>query len=565
MSRSMSRSMSRNMSKKPLHYHSSNRDKYDKHDKHDKPNICKLSINLLKKNTLASNYTKYKKYVKSLINKFKTSSSTLPILNSIFNIKNKTHFTTILKELPLDKYNKIPPFIEIFKYLITKQEFINKFSTEEIKQLQLFLSTIDSSTNKDTNKNIYEFLSKSKLGDKLSSNYYYLDDTIKNELTILYPSVLFHSLLINSYTSFEIIQDLEENIKKLYTFSILWKGKKIDNFLYLYMYNNKTSENNIKRIGTEIIKRILFFNEFLQTDKLPSKFIVFLTDNKKEIDEDVISKMHFKTLNINTAVTNGLDIIIYRQEELLKSIFHELIHFHNLDFRTTPPKLISYLMKTHNINAENKYTLFESVTESLANILNNIFQSRDIKHFESNLESEIMFSTMQIAKILSICGYKKWKEFAKLDSSSGSGSGNSSSSDTIHNHNKRNPYKQFKQDSCVFSYYILKFYIMLSLDTYFKNCLDLKLKFIQTEDSFNKLIDLFDSSRHNKYLENIINNILGNKNNKLYNNKINNNNNNNQTKKIIKNLNKKHSKSAKQNITIKTLRMTCLENDLFEE
>lgn len=544
-SRSISRSMNKSK-KRSQHNYSSNEGMH---------NICKLSINLLKKNTVASNYTKYKQYVKSLIKKFKTSSSTLQILNSIFNIKNKTHFTTIFKEQPLDKYNKIPPFIEIFKFLITKQEFINKFSTEEIKQLQLFLSTIDSSTNKDTNKDkdIYKFLSKSKLGDKLSSNYYYLNDTIKNELAILYPSVLFHSLLINSYTSFEIIQDLEANIKKLYTFSIVWKGKKIDNLLYLYMYNNKKSENNIKKIGTEIIKRILFFNEFLQTDKLPSKFIVFLTDNKKEIDEDVINKMHFKTLNINTAVTNGLDIIIYRQEELLKSIFHELIHFHNLDFRTTPSKLISYLMKTHNIKPENKYTLFESVTESLANILNNIFQSKDIKQFESNLESEIMFSTIQIAKILSICGYKKWKEFAKVDIGSDSG--------TIHNHNhnKHNPYKQFTQDSCVFSYYILKFYIMLSLDIYFKNCLDTKLKFIQTEHSFNKLIELFDSSRHNKYLENIINNILDNKNNKFYNNKINNN------KIQTKIQTKKHSKIAKRNITIKTLRMTCLENDVFAE
>ena len=80
-------------------------------------NICKLSINLLKKNTLASNYTKYKQYVKSLIRKFKISSSTLPILNSIFNIKNKTNFTTILKEQPLDKYNKIHTLILLNMYV----------------------------------------------------------------------------------------------------------------------------------------------------------------------------------------------------------------------------------------------------------------------------------------------------------------------------------------------------------------------------------------------------------------------------------------------------------------
>ena len=83
-----------------------------------------------------------------------------------------------------------------------------------------------------------------------------------------------------------------------------------------------------------------------------------------------MNKFHFKTININTAVTNGLDIIIYRCEELLKSVFHELIHFHNLDFRNTPKQLITYLKTTHNINSGNQYIVFESITEVLANILN---------------------------------------------------------------------------------------------------------------------------------------------------------------------------------------------------
>jgi hypothetical protein len=220
-----------------------------------------------------------------------------------------------------------------------------------------------------------------------------------------------------------------------------------------------------------------------------------LTDNKKEIDKELREHIHFKTINVNTAVTNGSDIIIYREQELLKSIFHELIHFHNLDFRHVSPdilnNIISYLIKTHNIKENNEYLLYECITESLANILNNIYYSGTLKEMSINLENEIMFSILQIAKILNICKYKKWSDFSydnnieKIDKST-----------------------QFKQDSCVFSYYILKLYILLNLDTYFKHVLDSKMKFIQTRKSFNYLIDIFDSSRKNIVLEQMVNSML---------------------------------------------------------
>ena len=166
--------------------------------------------------------------------------------------------------------------------------------------------------------------------------------------------------------------------------------------------------------------------------------------------------------------------------------------------------------------------LYESVTEVLANILNNIFLSRDIKEFTINLQSEILFSTLQIAKILNICKFNHWDEFAKIDS----GDVN----------NNSNPKKHFKQESCVMSYYILKYYILMNLDTYFKTCLDSKLKFIQKTENFNNLINIFDSSRKNINIKNLMDNLLST----LNKNKI----------SIDKKINK-------------TLRMTCLESDLF--
>ena len=483
--------------------------------------ICKSSSNLLKTLTKSNKipilYKKYESYIKDISLTFVKSQTNL--LSEIFATKNKNNFNVKINKQTLDKYNKIPPFIDIFRYLVYSTDFINNFTLNEQQLLKADLNSNNSF------EQCYNLLEKSKLGNKILQFYSKINHNIKKEIATKYPSTIFHSLLINSFTSFEIIKDLDLRIKKLVIFNLEWNGKQIDNFLYMFMYNDDKlykNDNKLQAIGNEIAKRILFFNNYLNIDKMPNKFIIFLTDNLKEIDENVISHIHFNTINVNSAVTNTIDIIIYRKEELLKSIFHELIHFHNLDFRNIPSEIITYLIKTHNIKSDNQYMLYESVTEVLANILNNIFLSRDIKEFTINLQSEILFSTLQIAKILNICKFNHWDEFAKIDS----GDVN----------NNSNPKKHFKQESCVMSYYILKYYILMNLDTYFKTCLDSKLKFIQKTENFNNLINIFDSSRKNINIKNLMDNLLST----LNKNKI----------SIDKKINK-------------TLRMTCLESDLF--
>ena len=506
--------------------------------------ICNASSNVLKNNTTSTIYNQYEKHIKEIAKQFTTSQ--IQLLSQILKLKDTMNFTIETKEVPLDKYNQIPPFIEIFKYLLTKPEFLNKFTTQEQNELNTVLNNINHNT-------IYTFLDKSPLGKKISNNYYYIGSHLKKELLEHFPSIDFHSLLINSFTSYKIIEDLEKNIKSLITFSVLWKGKRIENLVYMFKYGNHNTkivsgqskkgskvtedkdahQDKYKYMGTEIIKRILFFNEFLGIDTLPNRFIVFLTNKKKEIDDNVMSQMHFKTININTAVTNSHDIIIYREQELLKSIFHEQIHFHNLDYREIPQSIIDYLLKTHNINKSNEYLLYECMTETLANILNNLFLVNSVAEFQTNLVKEIMFSTLQVSKILKVCGYKKWNEFATLDIEG--------------NHNDVKT--QFKQDSCVFSYYILKLYIMLNLDTYFKINLDSKMKFIRNNNNFTKLIELFDNARtKNGNLKAIMDSLLGKK---------------------ARSVSGKGSGPSKGSGKVsskkinKTLRMTCLEDNIF--
>ena len=499
-------------------------------------------------------YTKYNNYIKKIVKSFVNSQHTL--LDTIFKIKKECQFDITYQEEML--YNTttntinntytIPPFIDIFRYLITINEFISQFTLEEQKIL------IENLNNNKTKEDCYTFLDTSPIGEKIISiytNLMYNNSSLYNNILIKFPSIKFHSLLINSFTSYKILEDLETNIKKVIVFSIQWKGVKLDNIIYLFIYDNETFDTHkeILNLGREIIKRLLFFNEFLNTNKYPDRFILFLTDKKKEIDKELIEQLHFKTININTAVTNTKDIIIYRKEELFKSIFHEYIHFHNLDFRTVSQTLlntiINYLIKTHNIDSNNDYLLYECVTETLANVLNTIYYSGDIKNMSSNLENEILFSTLQVSKILKICNYKQWTDFSldnKINNNTNNKNTNIKNTNTNNTLtikktiNRKTLKKQFKQDSCVYSYYILKLYILLNLSIYFNTIIDNKLKFIETEETFNKLIKLFDVSRTNLILKEIINSMLKG----LY-----------LEDKTNKNINKK------------TLRMTCLESNIF--
>jgi hypothetical protein len=228
------------------------------------------------------------------------------------------------------------------------------------------------------------------------------------------------------------------------------------------------------------------------------------------------------------------DIIIYRREELYKSIFHELIHFHNLDFKRLPIEintmLLDYIHRTHNISSANEYLLYEAITESLANTLNAAYLSSGIKEFRINLAREIIFSTFQAAKILKLCGYDSWGEFTLL-ADVGVGT------DDI---KRGRDNKQWKQDSCVFSYYILKLYILLNLNDYWSHLLDARMKFQTSKSHFTYLLDIFERGRNNSSLKKIMDYLLlaeRGRGSKL----------------------KKTQKNSKGKMINKTLRMTCLD------
>ena len=245
-------------------------------------------------------------------------------------------------------------------------------------------------------------------------------------------------------------------------------------------------------------------NTYLNTTSLPNKIILYLSNLKKEFpkfNKGNIKVEHYKTQNINSAVTDSQDIIIYRKEELLKSILHELVHYHNMDCKDFPYKIVNSITSNHQVSQNNKYHISESITELLTTLFNSAFiqkyqeKSLDtkIKHYNSILLKEMIHTSIQSAKIIKYLSYLNMEDFCKM--------------------NKNKNYQNLPvlhQDSCVFSYYILKLYLFNNLHKFinkFRNYDD-KLIINSNNESYKYLHNLFENSRKNNDLHKYINNII---------------------------------------------------------
>jgi len=504
---------------------------------------------------------KYQSSISRGINKFISNhkSKLQHLLDTAFNIQSTnspnstetetthtTHFRVGCRHLnladdPEAAAFKIPSFIDIFRHLITLPAITKQLTSEELAELTRILSLA-------TKHDIYKSLHHSPVGNRLALVYTSVAPQI--DLTSWFPTTDFHALLFNSFTSYTILEQIESQMNHVSICTLNYAGRDYPNFLYIFHHSrpgvSKTTRTGIldtleiNQIAENILRRVVFLGDVIDSPALPNRLIIFLTDAKKEIDDALEHQRHFRTVNVNTAVTNMHDIIIYRREEVYKSVFHELIHFHNLDFKRLPPEItqmaLDYLQRTHNISPENEYLLYEAITESLANTLNAVYLSStnsdkgSIKEFRNNLSREILFSTFQVAKILQTCGYNNWDEFILLDKK------------------KDNSRKQWRQDSCVFSYYVLKLYILLNLDEYWTHLLDGKLKFQTSKNNISNLLDIFELGRNNPELKKIMNALL-----------LADSNGKSRVSRMSSKKTKTQKNKMKKLMINKTLRMTCLD------
>lgn len=272
--------------------------------------------------------------------------------------------------------------------------------------------------SKDTQKllkiiNVYEFnnlvlspITKNKFFMKLYSN---LKKIYKN---VIKTSDLDKQIIItpltdkvqsyledNKFTSKEITQNIINKLK--YGYSITFENNSI-----IYFNEKKlrvsTIPQNIKELCVIIKTLKILFN---RSDK-HQHLTYFSLSKKKELPfKNIENQKEKKSLELgphecNSGLTyiNLGHIVIYRQEECLKVLIHEMIHANHIDKHLRESKM----SKKFCVNYE--VLLNETFTETYANLLNIFFINIRLNGTKKDLnvlyENEVKYSIYIYSKIL---------------------------------------------------------------------------------------------------------------------------------------------------------------------
>ena len=182
--------------------------------------------------------------------------------------------------------------------------------------------------------------------------------------------------------------------------------------------------------------------------------------------------------NINSGLTCDEYIFIWRQEELIKVLFHEMIHYYNFDFKNEDVNIL--LNEIFNVNGSNSSC--ESYTETLAIIINSIFVENETNYdFNFIISTEQKFILFQISKILSFYEMNKFEDI--IDGT-----------------------KYINQKTNVLSYFFIKGILLLSLDDFFifmNNNICFYHRYKQFKDLIKKSLKQFPYTFVNKTIPKI--------------------------------------------------------------
>lgn len=221
---------------------------------------------------------------------------------------------------------------------------------------------------------------------------------------------------------------------------------------------------------------------------------LYLTELKKTLPS--VPGKSLDELNVNTGFTFGCslknDIYIFRKEEWSKVLIHEIIHALGLDFASYPElnavanrRMLEFFRITEK-PTNSDLRLYEAYTETWATILNILFQVKLAKQIPSAIQRQQAWSLNQYIKIIK---YYKFDEKTLI---------------------KNERLLILKEETTLYSYYILKCRLLFSIDEFFKEVMLIKkikpyddslfinpiniINFVKTSESINSFIDFIQNN-----------------------------------------------------------------------
>jgi hypothetical protein len=301
--------------------------------------------------------------------------------------------------------------------------------------------------NKDT-FNIMNILNKYNIDitniDYITKNKYFMKlyhDIKNNFKKIKEKSINIKLLDNNTKDYFEDNNFTSDNIKtKILKLKYGYEFNFMNNIIIYFC--EKKLNNTVPTIIIHMFQIIILLKKIFNKSNYKQNIIYFETKEKKKFPNknivlgpnEVNSGLTF--LELYKKDKNG-DIILYRKEELLKVLIHELIHSNLIDSK------IIFFKKTNEFSnlfcVDYKILLNEAFTESLATIINIFYINIFTKMKENNLNimfhNEIRYSTYICNKIIKFYNINNISDILRKN-------------DICINN--------FPQKTNVFSYYILK-------------------------------------------------------------------------------------------------------------
>lgn len=363
----------------------------------------------------------------------------------------------------------------LFNRLLLVEEVINKNDLKllidldiinEIKKLNISksknYSKIENSILIDNFDNQIINKYNSKMKDILNENY---------DLYNFLDESFYGNKLNCKFVSSRIIRDIinKLNVKTIY-------DSKNRNII---IFSNETIDDKL----IEKIDSIFNFFDIITKKNNNYHLEIFLSSKKKYLNENYGL---FLPDNINSGATlPGKFIYIFRKEELIKVLFHELVHYLNLDMIEYQDEFKSLYHKI-NLDAD-MINPNEAYTETLALLLLNIWEyyylnlDIDINYYvNKKLTIELGWSYFQICKILKYFGcYNSYEDLFT---------------------NKC----IFKQKTNVLSYFFLKTYFLQNINLILK---DFKINSLYVNYSKIKSI-IYHTNLQDPIFSNNINRIL---------------------------------------------------------
>jgi hypothetical protein len=262
------------------------------------------------------------------------------------------------------------------------EEFINKYNNIKDNEYNISiqkLSKTKSCIDKIKEKyNDIEYLKKN-IEDLIDCSEFYNIKDINKQKILKY-------IYNNRFIPLNIIKWIEEN----------------ENFLYNIQWDNiNITILNNEPIPDILIKHIIIITKWLFAIK-NNDFVniyIYLSDEKKEINFDCFNKTcNLNKNHINSGSSWSLNWIqIYRKEEILKVLIHELIHYLEIDVKDYSHIIDSKCLHIKMHNNSDKILVNEAFTECLAIYLHTLYLALTISN-NSNLDYKKIFNNLLLTE-----------------------------------------------------------------------------------------------------------------------------------------------------------------------